>query len=62
MTGKQLKDIRIKANLTQLELAKVIGTSQVCISKWESGKSKVPKIAIKTLEYNNLYKKKAGKE
>jgi len=62
LTGEQLKSIRIKADLTQSELAEIIGTSQVCVSNWELGINRVPRIAIKTLENNKLYKKKAGKE
>ena len=35
MYGKRIKELRIEKNLTQLELAKIIGVKQSFISMWE---------------------------
>lgn len=43
--GKFIKDIRIKNNLTQNELAKKLGVTYQAVSKWENGKS-IPDILI----------------
>ena len=36
MTGKQLKDLREKGELTQLDMAKILGISPRTLAKWES--------------------------
>ncbi len=36
---KNLKELRIERNLSQADLAKVIGTSQKNISRWENGEN-----------------------
>ena len=41
MNGKELKDLRKKAGLTQTELAEKIGTHKQVISRWENGKSSI---------------------
>lgn len=45
ITGKIIKELREKQNLTQLELASIIGVSDKTISKWETGKG-LPDIAL----------------
>ena len=45
VTGKVIKELREKKNLTQLELANIIGVSDKTISKWETSKG-FPDIAL----------------
>lgn len=45
ITGKIIKELREKQNLTQLELADIIGVSDKTISKWETGKG-LPDITL----------------
>lgn len=40
MTGLDIRNARIKLNLTQRELAAITGFSYVAISRWETGKVK----------------------
>ena len=52
-----IKGIRIAANMSQEQFAKVIGTTSVSINRWENGKAKPNKIAQKQIyefckEYN----------
>jgi transcriptional regulator with XRE-family HTH domain len=37
MTGTQLRRWRLKAKMTQKELAKKLKVSEACISRWERG-------------------------
>jgi transcriptional regulator with XRE-family HTH domain len=41
MTGSELKSFRLKAGLTQEELAVKIGTHKTVVSRWERGKSNI---------------------
>ena len=45
MIGKIIKEQRVKKNLTQTELAEMIGISDKTISKWETGKG-LPDISL----------------
>lgn len=45
ITGKIIKELREKQELTQLELASIIGVSDKTISKWETGKG-LPDITL----------------
>ena len=45
ITGKIIKELREKQNLTQAELASVVGVSDKAISKWETGKG-LPDITL----------------
>jgi DNA-binding transcriptional regulator YiaG len=36
-TPKQIKDVRTTMNLTQPQLAKIMGISVVTLSRWENG-------------------------
>lgn len=45
VTGKIIKELREKQNMTQLELANVLGVSDKTISKWETGKG-LPDITL----------------
>lgn len=40
MFSKNLKDLRLKANLTQVQIAQELDITQQSYQKWESGKSK----------------------
>lgn len=40
-----IKRLRISHNLTQLELAKIVGVSDKAVSTWESGR-KIPRIQV----------------
>ena len=40
MFSKNLKDLRLKANLTQAQIAQELEITQQSYQKWESGKSK----------------------
>ena len=42
MIEERLSDIRFDANLTQIEMAKVLKTSQANYSRWESNKELIP--------------------
>lgn len=45
ITGKIIKELREKKNLTQAKLANIIGVSDKAISKWETGKG-LPDISL----------------
>lgn len=45
VTGKIIKELREKEQITQMELANMIGVSDKAISKWETGKG-LPDIAL----------------
>ena len=40
MFSKNLKDLRLKANLTQVQIAQELDITQQSYQKWESGKTK----------------------
>ena len=42
MNFERLEDIRKDNNLTQIELAKILKTSQTNYSRWENGKELIP--------------------
>ena len=42
MSGEELRAWRIKHDLSQAELAELLGLHQTAISHWESGKRKIP--------------------
>jgi DNA-binding transcriptional regulator YiaG len=49
MTGKELKELRIKAGLTQLELAIKLGTYHTIVSDWENEKHKISRLYEKLI-------------
>lgn len=49
MGGEELKVLREKHNLTQIELGEKIGVTQSRISKWENLENKISKIYQKVL-------------
>jgi transcriptional regulator with XRE-family HTH domain len=54
MTGEDLKNWRKKWGLTQIELARMLGTYQETISRWERGKRGIPShlpLALEALEH-----------
>jgi transcriptional regulator with XRE-family HTH domain len=40
MTGKEIRDRRIRLRLSQEQLAKLIGVSRVTIARWETDRQK----------------------
>lgn len=55
MFAQRLKELRLEANLTQKELAKIIESSQQIIGLWEKGTRNPKHEAIKRLsEYFNV--------
>ncbi len=53
MNGDELKLWRKKCGITQVELAKMLGTYQVTIARWETGARKIPfllPLALEALE------------
>lgn len=49
MKGEELKALRLKANLTQKELAEKIGVSDSRVSEWEHGKYKISNAYVRIL-------------
>lgn len=39
---KRLKDLREDKEMTQTDIAKILGTSQKQYSRWETGESEIP--------------------
>jgi predicted transcriptional regulator len=53
MTGEDLKIWRKSWGITQVDLAKMLGTYQVTIARWETGARKIPfllPLALEALE------------
>lgn len=50
MTPKQLKEWRLKNSYSQIELARALGVTNVCISRWETGLRKIPAFLHITLK------------
>ncbi len=65
MTEGELKQWRKKWGTTQMELARMLGTYQVTIARWETGVRKIPfllPLALEALEHrlNQLSKQERG--
>lgn len=50
MTGKQIKRIRLKLGLTQVQLAEKVGVSRNTVVRWESGAMGVRESAARLLK------------
>jgi predicted transcriptional regulator len=50
MNGNELKLWRKKWEITQVELARMLGTYQVTIARWETGARKIPLLLPLALE------------
>ena len=50
MKPDDLINWRSKHNLTQIELAEKLGVTKACVSRWESGKRKLPAFLHLALE------------
>ena len=71
MTKEELKEWRIKHNLTQMELAELLSVTRETIARWETGMRKIPpflRLALVGLEKlkgreigHGLRKKEKGK-
>ena len=54
-TGYILSELRLKKNLSQAELAKILGTTQSSVGHWESGRRNFsPEMLLKIAEYFNV--------
>jgi transcriptional regulator with XRE-family HTH domain len=54
-TGYILSELRLKKNLSQAELAKILGTTQSSVGHWESGRRNLsPEMLLKIAEYFNV--------
>jgi predicted transcriptional regulator len=62
MIGSDLKMWRKRWSITQVDLAKSLGTYQVTIARWETGARKVPFLLPLALEALEHRFKKGGKE
>lgn len=51
MTGLELIRIRQRLNLTQAQLAEKLGIFQGNLSRYESGRDKIPKYIEKLIDY-----------
>ncbi|MBM4287110.1 MAG: helix-turn-helix transcriptional regulator [Deltaproteobacteria bacterium] len=61
MTGQELKNWRKRWGITQMELARLLGTYQETISRWEREKRGIPShlpLALEALEHRLM--KEAG--
>lgn len=50
MTGQELKELRLKAGLTQSDLGQKIGVAYTKISQWENDKHKISKAYLRYLK------------
>jgi DNA-binding transcriptional regulator YiaG len=63
MTGQDLKNWRKKWGITQIELARLLGTYQETISRWEREKRGIPShlsLALEALENRFKERKNDG--
>ena len=51
MSGEELRKWRLKHDLSQAELAELLGVAQQTVSRWESGSRKIPPYMCYLLEY-----------
>lgn len=60
MTGDELKDLRAKLGLTQLQLAEKLGVARNTVTRWEMGIRSIPEPVVRLLEF--LQKEGQGKK
>jgi predicted transcriptional regulator len=60
MVGSDLKVWRKRWSITQVELARMLGTYQVTIARWETGARKIPFLLPLALEALENRQKKGG--
>ena len=63
MTGLDLREWRNRTGYSQIELAKALGVTNVCISRWETGDRQIPSflsLALGKLECEGV--KRQGKK
>ena len=51
VTGKELRENRIKLGLTQGELGRRLGVTLTSIWRWEHGQRRVPELAARLMSY-----------
>ena len=62
MIGSDLKMWRKRWSITQVGLAKMLGTYQVTIARWETGARKIPFLLPLALEALDHRMKEGGKD
>ncbi|MGQ9687891.1 MAG: helix-turn-helix domain-containing protein [Desulfobaccales bacterium] len=63
MTGADLKEWRRSRGISQLDLARLLGTYAVTVSRWETGARRVPlllPLALEALEHRMMIGSKNG--
>ena len=60
MTGKEIKQLRLTLNLTQVELAEMLNINVDTISRWEGGKFQPSPLAQKALSALRIRQDQAG--
>src|SRR5690348_12248254 len=62
MTPKQIKDLRASLNLTQQQLADIIGAQRVTVARWETGANVPRGVYRRMLEFLAKTKKTRSAE
>lgn len=44
-----MKDLRLKAGMLQVDVAKIMDVDQACVSKWDNGVTKPPRKRLEKL-------------
>ena len=61
MTNEQLTAARNKLDLSPVQMARAMGVSYETFNGWESGRRKMPAVAIRCVELLLLYPKTADR-
>lgn len=60
LTGKEFRFLRKRLDMTQLELAIELGTTDQAIARWEKGETRVPGLADTALRFSYLARTQQG--
>jgi len=60
ISPEEIREVRFKLNLSQDDIAALIGVSRISIHRWETGKTKPSKFLLKQLKnlFSTVYEKK----
>jgi DNA-binding XRE family transcriptional regulator len=60
ISPEEIREVRFKLNLSQDDIAELIGVSRISIHRWETGKTKPSKFLLKQLKnlFSTVYEKK----
>ena len=61
MNGRELRTIRRRLKLTQVELAELVGVASNTVARWERGEMTMRKRAARLIQNIYAAKKKRGK-